>query len=112
VRLSKGWKWFEVNLSQEFVESTKIGFASRVVGVIASTVMVCVAWFGLGEARMINRVWGVLRPAGVHQAGTDLIGWVPSDLPEPVVEDRRLALALAFGMPPRRRRSRRCRMRW
>ena len=100
VRLSKGWKWFEIKMSQEVAESTKIGFTGRAVGVIASALMVFVAWFGLIETKMINQVWTILRPAGVHQAGTDLIGWVPSDLPEPVVEDRRLALALAEQMAP------------
>ena len=100
VRLSKGWKWFEIKMSQEVAESTKIGFAGKAVGVIAGALMVFVALFGLIETKMINRVWTILRPAGVHQAGTDLIGWVPSDLPEPVVEDRRLALALAEQMAP------------
>ena len=71
VRLSKGWKWFEIKMSQEVAESTKIGFAGKAVGVIAGALMVFVAWFGLIETKMINRVWTILRPAGVHQAGTD-----------------------------------------
>ena len=100
IRLSVGWKWFEGKLSQDEAETTRVGLAERLVGIGVSLVLVGLASVGVWQTGQVNTAWSLLRPAGLRQAGTDLIGEVSSQTSDASLENARVALPLIEAVMP------------
>jgi O-antigen ligase len=100
IRLSVGWKWFEGKLSSDEAETTRVGLAERLVGLVVGVVLVGVASAGVWQTGQVNKAWGILRPAGLRQAGTDLIGEVSSQTSDASLENARVALPMIEAVLP------------